>query len=93
MSAAERAADAVWDGFGPDGFAAGDGPTVAEVVAALMADPALLVDLAIEAGGLEPWGAWLTAARCNHDAREWCPVKEHTETTLFRRTTQENDRP
>ena len=45
----------------------------ADVVEALMADPDLLVDLAIEAGGLEQAdGAWLTAARCNHDAREWC---------------------
>lgn len=71
-------------------------PTMPDMLtAALMADPDLLVDLAIEAGVLEPWGAWLTAARCNHDAREWCDIKDHTETPLYRRPSRPTgeDRP
>ena len=51
QTAAERAADRVWEVLCPDGdgYAAGDGPTVEEVISALMADPGLLREMADEA--------------------------------------------
>lgn len=61
-------------------------------VTALMADPDLLVDLAIEAGGLRPWGTWLTkryedgTVRCNHDGAADCNLSDHTVHPLYRRT-------
>lgn len=77
-------------------------------VTVLMADPDLLVDLAIEAGGLEH------AFCCNSHRGElraylWvsgngegfpkaldpptAPLREPNAVPLYRRTTQENDRP
>jgi hypothetical protein len=63
------------------------------IAAALMADPALLVDLAIEAGWLEPGEPW-----AEYENPLWWPdggaAKVVTDMSLdkfYRRTTQEND--
>ena len=95
MTAAERAAEVIerhiqrsWD----------DGTDIRNAVADLMRDPALLVDLAIEAGALvrlsdtfawKPDPDWPGCAIVNTDGPNgrvgdnWQP--------LYRRTTQEND--
>ena len=70
MTAAERAAEVIYAMLDDEHA----------VVACLMADPALLVDLAIEAGGLE---------RCVIDGFHLEFLGHQT----YRRTTQENDRP
>jgi len=82
VTAAEPAKDRAWDVV-DDVLAQYDqliGDPAGRIVAALMADPALLVDLAIEAGGLE---------RCVIDGFHLEFLGHQT----YRRTTQENDRP
>ena len=97
MTAAERARDAI-DEVLADYDVFGD--PAPPIVAALMADPALLADLAIEAGALvrlsdtfawKPDPDWPGCAIVNTDGPNgrvgdnWQP--------LYRRTTQENGQP
>lgn len=89
MTAAEPAKDRAWDVV-DDVLAQYDpliGDPAGRIVAALMADPALLVDLAIEAGGLVEDEA--VEVFCDHVGgcrKAGCDLNRK----VYRRTTQEN---
>ena len=95
MTAAERAAEVLRQ-F--NATTDGERENYDVMVAALVADPALLVDLAIEAGGLEPARAAGQGPQLHLDPTiasvNWGAATLPTDVPLWvRRTTQENGQP